>query len=256
MPVSLRDYLQGVDDIAASAPAYGLGHDGSDGLCDCIGLTIGALRRAGEVWAGIHGSNWAARHALITLQPVTGVNGLIPGECVLKAHEPGSRDYPLPARYANDADLRDYYHWGVVRSTNPLRIVHCSSPGMVTDTRLGQWAYHGWLKQVSLSEGDDTTMSTTLTVSASSGSTVNLRKTPGGPLLDRIPLGERVTVLRQQDGWTEISSRGRTGWMQSRFLTEDAPSGDASGLADRVDELETRLDDVESRLAALDGGLG
>ena len=44
--------------------------------------------------------------------------------------------------------------------------------------------------------------------------------------------------------------------MQSRFLTEDAPSGEASGLADRVDELETRLDDVESRLAALDGGLG
>ena len=127
---------------------------------------------------------------------------------------------------------------------------------MVTDTRLGQWAYHGWLKQVSHSEGDDKPMTTTLTVSASSGSTVNLRKTPGGPLLDRIPLGERVTVLRQQDGWTEISYRGRTGWMQSRFLTEDAPSGEASGLADRVDELETRLDDVESRLAALDGGLG
>ena len=252
MPVSLKDYLRGVDDIAATAPAYALGHDGSDGLCDCIGLTIGALRRAGGAWTGIHGSNWAARHALITLQPVTGVNGLIPGECVLKAHEPGSRDYHLPARYANDADLRDYYHWGVVRSTSPLRIVHCSGPGVVTDTRLGQWAYHGWLRQVSPSEGDDKPMSTILTVSASSGSTVNLRKTPGGQLLTRIPLGERVTALRQQDGWTEIAYQGRTGWMQTRFLQEEA----SSGLEIRVDELEARLDHVESRLAALDGGLG
>ena len=256
MPVSLKDYLRGVDDITATAPAYALGHDGSDGLCDCIGLTIGALRRAGGAWTGIRGSNWAARHALITLQPIKSASELLPGACVLKAHEPGDAGYSLPSRYAGEADLRDYYHWGVVRSTNPLRIVHCSSPGVVTDTRLGQWAYHGWLKQVSHSEGDDKPMATTLTVSASSGSTVNLRKTPGGPLLDRIPLGERVTVLRQQDGWTEISYRSRTGWMQSRFLTEDAPSGEASGLADRVDELETRLDDVESRLAALDGGLG
>ena len=256
MPVSLKDYLQGVDDIAASAPAYGLGHDGSDGLCDCIGLTIGALRRAGEVWAGIHGSNWAARHALVALLPITSVSGLIPGECVLKAHEPGARGYHLPARYAKDADLRDYYHWGVVRSTNPLRIVHCSSPGVVTDTRLGRWAYHGWLRQVSPSEGDDKPMSTILTVSASSGSTVNLRKTPGGQLLDRIPLGEQVTALRQQDGWTEIAYQGQTGWMQARFLQEEASSGTPSGLEIRVDELEARLDHVESRLAALDGGLG
>ena len=126
---------------------------------------------------------------------------------------------------------------------------------MVTDTRPGRWAYYGWLKQLSPNEGDDEPMTATLTVSASSGSTVNLRETPGGALLDRVPLGERVTALQEQDGWTEITCRGRTGWMQSRFLHPDASGADAS-LQARMEEMETRLSDMESRLAALDGGLG
>ena len=255
MPVSLKEYLRGVDEIAASAPAYGLGHDGSDGLCDCIGLTIGALRRAGGAWTGIHGSNWAARHALVRLRPLTDASLLTPGDCVLKARLPGEAGYSLPSRYAGDNDKHDYYHWGVVRSTSPLRIIHCTGPGVVTDTRPGRWAYYGWLKQLSPNEGDDEPMTATLTVSASSGSTVNLRRTPGGALLDRVPLGERVTALQEMDGWTEITFRGRTGWMQSRFLHPDAGGADAS-LQARMEEMETRLSDMESRLAALDGGLG
>ena len=256
MSVSLTDYLRGVDAIAASSPAYRSGGDGSDGTCDCIGLSIGAIRRSGGKWTGTHGSNWAARNALISLKPIEGTGSLTPGDCVLKAREPGQSGYSLPSRYRSGPDLRDYYHWGVVRSVNPLRIVHCTGPGVMIDTRPGQWAYHGWLRLVRRNEGDEEPMTATLTVSAPTGSTVNLRKSPDGPLLDRVPLGERVTALRRQDGWTEISYRGRTGWMQSRFLEGEAAYDDSAGLASRVDELEERLDDVESRLAALDGGLG
>ena len=44
--------------------------DGSDGYCDCIGLPIGASRRAGFGYSGIHGSNFSAREMTINLQPI------------------------------------------------------------------------------------------------------------------------------------------------------------------------------------------
>ena len=41
--VHMQSWLNKVDEIAAEGPSYKLGHDGSDGTCDCIG----AIRRAG-----------------------------------------------------------------------------------------------------------------------------------------------------------------------------------------------------------------
>lgn len=43
--VRMADYLAAVDEIAGERPEYRIGGDGSDGGCDCIGLTIGAIRR-------------------------------------------------------------------------------------------------------------------------------------------------------------------------------------------------------------------
>lgn len=48
--VTMDAWLSKVDEIAAEGPSYKLGHDGSDGSCDCIGLIIGAIRRAGGTW--------------------------------------------------------------------------------------------------------------------------------------------------------------------------------------------------------------
>ena len=219
MPVSLKAYLRGVDEIAASAPAYGLGHDGSDGLCDCIGLTIGALRRAGGVWTGVHGSNWAARNALVRLSPLTDASLLTPGDCVLKARLPGEAGYSLPSRYAGDHDRHDYYHWGVVRSTSPLRIIHCTGPGVVTDTRLGRWGYYGWLKQLSPNEGDDEPMTATLTVSASSGSTSTCAKPREGRCWSVSPLASASPPCRNRTaGQRSPTAAGQAGCKAGSFM--------------------------------------
>lgn len=53
--ISKDKFLEKVQEITASKPTYKLGHDGSDGTCDCIGLIIGAIRRAGGSWTGTHG---------------------------------------------------------------------------------------------------------------------------------------------------------------------------------------------------------
>ena len=262
--VTMKSFLRGVDAIAEEKPTYRLGHDGSDGTCDCIGLIIGAIRRAGGEWSGTHGSNWAARNAMDTLHAVTDAGALHVGQAVFKAAEPGQSGYNLPDRYKGDADTRDYYHVGVVRSVSPLEIVHCTGPGIVHDNKLGRWNYAGWLRMVSREndEGEATGMQTAV-VTAESGSTVNLRKTPHGALEDRVPVGSTAQVLDTMDGWARIVTNGKTGWMDLKFLRmQDSGEPDTSGSADGTnadgDMITVTLprSAAEALLAALGGVLG
>ncbi len=111
------DFISAVLEIEGEKPVYKLGGDGSRGKCDCIGLVIGALRRRGGRWSGIHGSNWAARHEVVGLRPANG--SMRRGDIVFKARKPSEAGYALPARYGTSKDQRDYYHAGVVYSTSP-----------------------------------------------------------------------------------------------------------------------------------------
>ena len=261
--VHMEAWLNKVDEIAAEGPSYKLGHDGSDGACDCIGLIIGAIRRAGGKWAGTHGSNWTARNAMDELHAVADPGDLQVGQAVYKAAEPGQSGYNLPDRYKGDADTRDYYHVGVVRSVSPLDIVHCTGPGIVHDNKLGKWNYAGWLRMVSReSEKEDARMQTAI-VTAESGSTVNLRKTPEGALLDRVPVGSAAQVLDTMDGWARVTVAGQTGWMDKRYLqiqesgAEEDPISDAEDSSE-VDTVTIALprSAAEDLLAALVGVLG
>lgn len=261
--VHMEAWLNKVDEIAAEGPSYKLGHDGSDGTCDCIGLIIGAIRRAGGEWNGTHGSNWAARNAMDTLHAVTDAGDLHVGQAVFKAAEPGQSGYNLPDRYKGDTDARDYFHVGVVRSVSPLEIVHCTGPGIVRDKKMGKWNYAGWLRMVSRgnNEGEATGMQTAVVI-AESGSTVNLRKTPHGALEDRVPVGSTAQVLDTMDGWARITVIGKTGWMDMKYLRmQDSGEQDASGGADGTSADDTITitlprSAAEALLSTLGGVLG
>ncbi len=147
--MTTQDLLRALDSLQAENPRYRLGGDGADGTCDCIGAIIGACRRCGVDWPGIHGSNWAARNLTLDLTGVADEATLSPGDLVYKAKAPGQQGYALPDRYDRHPDRMDYYHVGVVRQVRPLRIVHCTSPGgFTTDHRLGRWAFRGRLSLV------------------------------------------------------------------------------------------------------------
>lgn len=256
--VSKQAFLSAVEAIAAEKPTYQLGHDGSDGKCDCIGLLIGSIRRAGGQWGGTHGSNYAARNEVDYLLPITSADDLTVGEAVFKAAMPGGSNYNLPSRYASDPDRRDYYHVGVVTSVSPLKITHCTGPGIVRDTRIGKWNYRGWLRKVSR-EGD--TMpdinTTTATVIAASGSNVNLRTSPSASatLVERVPVGATVTVSQQQGDWCRIAYAGQEGWMMSKFLRLDGTAESAAPTTDTVTiQLPRTL--AEELLQALYEGTG
>lgn len=246
MSATLSAFLSAVDAIQAEQPTYRLGGKAADGTCDCIGLIIGALNRCGIKWLGIHGSNWAARNAMAWLLPLQDAGDLTVGDIVYKAKRPGETGYALPGSYDQDPDRRDYYHVGVVRSVSPLRIVHCTSPGGVTtDTKLGKWAYRGWLSLIGKAddEGKVVTGMETATVTAESGSTVNLRKTPGGDLMDRVPVGSVVQVVSYQPGaqWAQVDYSGKAGWMNVAFLRMEGGTGSEDSAADDGDLVTLRV---------------
>ena len=259
--VHMEAWLNKVDEIAAEGPSYKLGHDGSDGTCDCIGLIIGAIRRAGGKWTGTHGSNWAARNEVEYLLPVNSASELSVGEVVFKASSPGQSNYNLPSKYSSHPDKHDYYHAGVVTSVSPLVITHCTGPGIVRDKKLGKWNYRGWLTKVEQEEGNGNTMATETryaTVHASQGSTVNMRKTKNGELLDRVPVGAKVTIQEEAGEWAKIAYGDKVGWMMKKFLLESGEQAatESDTYDKRIAELEKRMDEMETRMAKLDGGLG
>lgn len=70
-------------------------------------------------------------------------------------------------------------------------------------------------------------MPMTVTVTApEGGGTVNLRKRPGGDLIDRIQTGAKAQLLDSTTDskgveWSKISVEGLTGWMMAEFLVAD-----------------------------------
>ena len=104
----------------------------------------------------------------------------------------------------------------------------------------------------------------TAVVTAESGSTVNLRKTPHGALEDRVPVGSTAQVLDTDTmyGWARITVSGKTGWMDMKYLRmQNSSEPDTSGGAEGTSEgdmitVTLPRSAAESLLAALGGVLG
>lgn len=205
--------------------------DGSDGYCDCIGLVIGAVRRMGLKWTGIHGSNWAARKEFVQLKKINSVSDLEEGDVVLKGRPKTDGNWKLPSRYQKggkyyNGDLTDYYHAGVVTKINPLNITHMSSK-MTVDTKLGKWNYHGVLSILAKANKDEEPVDvltpatgSLAAVVAPSGSTVNMRKIPNirGALITRVPVRTIVTILAPGEEWAKIEYGKNIGYMMAKYL--------------------------------------
>ena len=230
---------------------------------DCSGLFVKAFRdQGGSIY---HGSNTIYRKYCSEKGKLTNVSQLKPGMAVFKWNA------NTPEKF-NDG-LGDFQHIGLVTSVNPLRIVHASSASrcVTTDTKLGKWAYWGWLKDVAKTdsqpdpvypdeptEGDEEPMATTefATVIADSGSTVNMRTKAKSTaaLVERVPLGARVEVLGTCGSWTKIKFGSRTGYMMTKYLAaeEDPEPDEDLTLEERVTRLEKRV----AMLEAYDGAVG
>ena len=272
MMISKDKFLEKVQEIANSKPSYELGQDGSDGTCDCIGLIIGAIRRAGGRWTGTHGSNYAARFAVGGVMRNVNAEDLELGWIAFKARGPLDAGYDLPDKYrvggaSYTGDVMDYYHVGVVTSVEPLNITHCTESGSVNgvtvDTRQGDWRYAGpcvlvtYAADTDSPEGGDTSMETRrATVISQDGNPVKLRSTPSTdkPYLAKVPVGTAVEVMQDAQGWAQVRLlSGQVGYMMDEFLAFDDAEGSpeieqddtfATEVLDRLEGIQRTLDAV------------
>ncbi len=254
MQIPLETFLICVRENAERITGYQLGHDGSDGKSDCIGLIIGALGLAGFRWPGTHGTNWAARNAMATLEKIGSAGEIFPGMIVYKAKEQGEEGYALPDRYKSGHDKRDYYHTGIVTGINPLEITHCTGiPGGIRrDDKTGAWQWCGKLKYVDYQkapltgeaappgvarpkEGEPVRTPCIAIVRADNGKPVNLRAEPGrhSVILAKVPVGEEVTVRERENAdWAAVTWRGISGCIKREYLDEsrkDEPESAGEG---------------------------
>ena len=266
--VGLDAFLRGVQEIKAESPTYRLGGDGSDGTCDCIGLIIGAIRRAVGKWTGTHGSNYAARFAVSGMMRNVSAADLELGWIVFKAHGPMDEGYDLPDKYrvggaGYTGDVMDYYHVGVVTGVEPLAITHCTKgggvDGVTVDTRQGDWRYAALCTMVDYSDsdggGEDMEERRAVVVSGD-GNPVKLRSTPSTdkPYLAKVPVGTAVEVMQDAQGWAQVRlPSGQVGYMMTNFLAfEDAEETPESGQDDTFEaEVLDKLEGIQRTLDAV-----
>ena len=231
MAVLQSVFLSKVREIDREAPVYRKGGSAIDGTCDCIGLIIGGIRRAGGKWTGTHGSNYAARSAVSGLRRVSRAQELCVGDVVFKSRAPGEIGWALPAAYAGHPDQRDYYHVGVVLGVHPLDICHCTTPTTRHDNSLGGWTYAARLKAVNAEGGEKMESGALYTaiVATQSGS-LNIRDAAGvdGAVLVKAPRGAALAVLSEGD-WPRVRYGGVEGYACGAYLR--AIAGEAQGGA-------------------------
>lgn len=258
--VTLTKFLTGINAIIDSRPIYKLGQDGRNGQCDCIGLIIGAIRRAGGEWQGTHGSNYAARNEMQTLESPP---RLEVGAAVYKYHEQGQAGWNLPSAYANHPDQNDYYHVGVVLSVKPLRIVHCTSwsggSGIKIDTVIGKWRRGGRLKKVDYAaeppqKGADTVIGY-INLPATSNVFHRISPSNDSQWYGRINGGEQVEIVSSSGEWTRVKYSGKDGYVMSKFITTDPAAQPDPMPPDVVDvdkaALLTELEGLNKRQAVI-----
>ena len=220
-----QEFLDAVKQNAKRVHGYEHGRYGSDGLCDCIGQIIGAVRMCGIKWPWTHGCNYAARNRINNLHYISSTSQLKEGDIIFKIRNPGDNGYDLPSSYDKSPDRKDYYHVGVVTSTSPFQITHCSKingvGGIFVDTKLGAWHYAGELNLIEGEGEDKMEVNYKAKVVAESGNTVRMRKSSSqkADVVKSIPVQTIVTVVEEYNSeWAKIAIDGNTGYMMTKFL--------------------------------------
>lgn len=228
------------------------------GNVDCSGAFVYAFRQHGLYI--YHGSNRIARTEIVELVPISAAK---PGMAVFKCRNPDDSRYTLPSGYKQggkyyNGDLRDFYHIGLMGKDGKVLNAQSSATGFVASP-VKSWMCAGYLKKVEYKEdtpmeNDNTEVICVGRVTAQSGSTVNLRAEPSksAKVLEKVKIGTTVNIIGTTDGWLHVETETNQGYMMEEFVDV----GISKSETPTVSELAERIEKLEERVTALEGGVG
>lgn len=220
------------------------------GTADCAGAFVWAYRQHGK--SIYHGSNRIQRTEILEMLPI---DKWEPGMAAFKRRLPGDRLYALPDGYKpggkhHNGDLADFYHIGLVGYDGKVLNAQSKNTGFVKSKLDKSWCGVARLKQVTYEEKEDGQMAT---IKTADGNPVNLRGDPStkNAYLYKLASGAAVEVLEKAinasgEEWAKVKAGNMTGYVMSRFLTENNPNADEATLS----EVSRKLDEI---LAILKG---
>lgn len=259
-----------------SAEAFSRGGDRYIGTpydqMDCQAFVEAAMRTVG-ITDNLPGSNAWYRAMTWTGTPEACIKtfGAIPVGALLFIL---SRDGGEPEKYRGDG-IGNAGHMGYKTGRGKGAMHSSKSMGCVCESafadksvsggwnRVGLWSRMDYGKSVNWlldhiglgQEGKKEEAKTMqATARSDNGKSINLRKTKGGDLLDRVPSGDAVEILESGDEWSRVKWRGKTGWMKTEFLTTESGTDDAQtdervALYFRPAEISAALPMIESFVA-------
>lgn len=262
MPTA-KEFANEVQELALTITGYQTGKSGQNGLCDCIGLIMGAMANLGRGSYPMHSTNYFARYQMDSLRTLKSGEVLQIGQLLYK-HNADQNDlndrYKPGGRYYINGDLRNYYHVGVVTDLSPLEITHCTQSGNISgikrDSSTKGWTLVGEMRGVDYAtkhEEDNMISRTAYVVVPQGTKTANLRERPdtASDRLKKISAGTVVDVLEETDGWaTIVDPDGARGYMMTDFL-KFFPYGDVEvpdEPEDSQQEAEVPMDEVSISL--------
>lgn len=220
-----------------------------EGCVDCSGAFVYAMNRHGM--SIYHGSNTIWRAYLTEKGAIDGEPPL--GAAVFKNRASGRE----PEKYRGDG-IGDMYHIGLYAGDGVVLEARSPEAGFVEGEIGRGWTHWGLVKGIDYGGGGTMEEETRLAVvTAETGSTVNLRREPNGPLVRRVPLGTEVDVLFTDGGWAYVDDGTTRGYMMETYLRyEHTEEGGESGSDELLSIEKDALWDVYNRLGALLGVRG
>lgn len=227
--IGVSEFVTRVEIIASRKLTYRTGGVGKNGVCDCIGLIMGAMYELGHKAYDLHSTNYFARYQTLELKKAN-EKELFVGQLLYRAR---TNQDKLNARYKAGGryytgDLLDYYHVAVVVSVKPLWIIECTEYGDVTGivihTTFGNWHYSGKLRGVDYDEmgglyepGEEVFEVLYEARVITQEDPLTLRATAGGRKVGEIPKGETVEVLAEGE-WTLVRYGEKRGYVSEKYL--------------------------------------
>ena len=231
------------------------------GTVDCSGAFVYAGRHWGVSYP--HGSNAIARKCIVgAMLPISEAR---PGMAAFKARVPGEKDYALPEKYTQGADLSDYYHIGLV-DDDGKHVLNAkgTSYGFCRDelSRKNGWDCVAYLTDVDYGEVipvEQTKMARVVLPAGATGTTVNLRKDSAktADIVARVPVGSEVRVINDAGEWCYIGYGDKIGWMMSNYLEYAGQDGESGAISeeDRA-AIEAALKQIEAATETIGSILG